>query len=360
MPTVDPGARALPGGPVRGAARAARAVPRRRPGHVLQRAATSGRCPRTRTPRARPANQPPYYVLAAPAGRIGQPAAVPADVADEGQQRRTCSRPTSPSTAIRAELRQDDRAPGAPGRRRPGPEQIANSTSNHDGHPRTSRCSTAASANVIHGNLLTLPIGQLVPLRRTAVSRDHDQRFLSEPVEGPRLLRRPDRVRRDVGGGADRLPARALHRSDPAEPAVRQQFRGIVRGQFEPALDPAAIHVDTASVRQQPGHRAADRQGDPDAQGRLCLAGSGTVGKAEASLERLITAIRLSRAPRPRPSNRAARRHRPRGRPRGRRRDARRRRARRPAGRARRPEAIWSGRTRFATVVSPPRGGAAR
>ena len=48
MPAVDPRARPLPGGPVRGAALAARHVPRGRPGDLLQRRWTSGPSRRTR------------------------------------------------------------------------------------------------------------------------------------------------------------------------------------------------------------------------------------------------------------------------------------------------------------------------
>ena len=106
------------------------------------------------------AAQPPYYVLASAAR---QPAAAP-------QFQLTTPMKVNNSTNLAAyitrqqrpgaELRQDDRAQGAQQHRHPGPGadrqhlQLQRRRS-----PRTSRCSTPAARQVIHGNLLTLPIG---------------------------------------------------------------------------------------------------------------------------------------------------------------------------------------------------------
>ena len=93
-------ARALPAGPVRRPARAARAVPHHQPGGRPTTARASGRCRATRSRHRSTADQPPYYVLAnPPTDDERRHAAVPADDADGGQQRAATWPPTSRSTA---------------------------------------------------------------------------------------------------------------------------------------------------------------------------------------------------------------------------------------------------------------------
>ena len=152
-----------PAGSVQGAAHVARHVPRRRSGAVLQRRAASGPCRRTTPirPSGDATSRRTTCLLRQPTGRRRQ-AGVPADLADERQQAAPISRPTSASTATRPNYGQDNRAATAAGQRsRAGAG--AGLQHDHDRQHHAARLALASGGNgaqVVHGNLLTLPLGK--------------------------------------------------------------------------------------------------------------------------------------------------------------------------------------------------------
>ena len=141
---------------------AAGAVPHQQPGDVVQRHAASGRCPATRSTRR--VDGRPAAVL-----RAGQSAdttggtapAVPADDARWWSTARPTWPPTSPSTAIPGpDYGKITRAAGARASRTiQGPEQVANVFKSNDRHLEGHQPARPGAVPVIHGNLLTLPLG---------------------------------------------------------------------------------------------------------------------------------------------------------------------------------------------------------
>ena len=161
MPESIRDAHPLPGGPVRGAAVAARHVPRRRPGRLLQRAATTGRSRRTR-PNPTRSNQPPYYVLASPPDELSTTGEFQLTIADDREQQaepgRVHQRRQRPGpnygkiTVLEVPHGDGDERAGA------GANIFNDQPDDHQGPVAVQR--QRRWLLVVHGNLLTLPIGE--------------------------------------------------------------------------------------------------------------------------------------------------------------------------------------------------------
>ena len=155
MPQIDRGARAVPAGSVRGAARAARHVPRDDPVtfYNVRRQVDGAERPEPKT-----TVQPPYYVVASKPMDQTVRAAVPADHTDEGQQRTNLAAYITVDSDPGADygkmtvLRVPTNA-ATRGRSRSATIQLQHD--DLDGHLAAQQ----GGSLVLHGNLLTLPIG---------------------------------------------------------------------------------------------------------------------------------------------------------------------------------------------------------
>ena len=156
-------------------------------------AATSGRC--RRTPMTPPANQPPYYVLAAP----------PTGASDTAEFQLTSPMKVNSRPNLAAFISVDSDPGPDYGKisvlKLPtnsvidGPEQIFNSFNTTPAISKDITLLSSGGSTVIHGNLLTLPIGNQLPLRRAALCPRGGIDRLPGTAGRPGRVRLQDRLR---------------------------------------------------------------------------------------------------------------------------------------------------------------------